>query len=235
MKSKVWVALAVAILGLAGVWFVARRHYRAAGQATADQEIQDASASRPSPAGSVIARKEKPATPAPETSESENVAPAEPRAETATSVMAPRSESKLTADVRVQVRTSPPGASVVFDGNQARTCQTPCSVTLSPGRHTASATFPGYRPAMRIFQLPDEGNLFVYMSKMTGEVQIITDPPGASILIDGQTRAETTPATLSLAAGKCTVTVAKDGYRQNEQEIEVKDSAFMRLTLSLGK
>lgn len=235
MKAKVWVALAAAILGLAGVWFVARRHYGAAGQTAAGELTQEASASRPSPAGSAIARKEEPAAPAPETSESENVAPAEPKSETATAVMAPRRESRLPADMAVQVRTSPPGASVVFDGNQARACQTPCSVTLSPGRHTASATFSGYRPAMRIFQLPDEGNLFLYMSRMTGEVQIITDPPGASILIDGQPRTETTPATLSLAAGNCTVAVAKDGYRQNEQEIEVKDGAFMRLTLSLGK
>jgi len=235
VKAKVWVALAAAILGLAGVWFVAKRHYGTAGQTAAGEQTQEASTSRPSPVGSVIARKEGPRTPAPETSEPENVATAEPKAETATAVMAPRRESKLPADMAVQVRTSPPGASVVFDGNQARACQTPCSVTLSPGRHTASATFPGYRPAMRIFQLPDEGDLFVYMSKMTGEVQIITDPPGASILIDGQPRNETTPVTLSLAAGKCTVTVAKDGYRQNEQEIEVKDGAFMRLNFSLGR
>jgi hypothetical protein len=223
VKPKLWVALAVGILGLAWLWFAARRHYGTAGQTVAGEQTQEASSSRPSPAGSVIAKKEEPA------------APAEPKADTATAVMAPRRESTLAADVTVQVRTSPPGASVVLDGDQARACQTPCSVTLSPGRHTASATFPGYRPALRIFRLPDERNLFLYMSRMTGEVQIITDPPGASILIDGQPRTETTPATLSLAAGKCTVAVAKEGYRQNEQEIEVKDGAFMRLNLSLGK
>jgi serine/threonine-protein kinase len=224
VKVIVLVVLAVVILGLAGAWFADGRRYGIiSGRTGEDQQTQEASSSRPSPAGSVIAGKAEPE------------APAEPQAETAAAVMTPRGESTVGADVAVQVRTSPPGASVAFDGNQARACRTPCSMTLSPGRHTASATFPGYRPALRIFQLPDEGNLFLYMSKMTGEVQIITDPPGASILIDGEPVTTTTPATLTLAAGKCTVAIAKDGYRQNEQEIEVKDGAFLRLTISLGK
>jgi hypothetical protein len=106
---------------------------------------------------------------------------------------------------------------------------------LSAGRHTASATLDGYRTALRIFQLPDEGNVFLYLTRLTGQVQVQSEPTGASILVDGQRRAETTPATFELPAGKHTVAVVKQGYQQDQQEIELKDSAFMRLSFTLGK
>ncbi len=227
------VTSAIAVLALAGVWFATRRPPNFPVEPSANVQTQQGAASRPSPAGAAIPKTEAAEQSASAPSETE--APAEPKPDTAPAVVAPLSESRIAADVTVQVRTSPPGADVVFDGNQARTCQTPCSVTLPPGRHTAAATFAGYRPALRIFQLPSESDLFLYMTKMTGEVQIITDPAGASILVDGQPRTEVTPATLALPVGKCTVAVAKPGYMRDEQQIEVKDGAFVRLNFILGK
>ncbi len=133
----------------------------------------------------------------------------------------------------VLVRTSPPGAVVMFDRNPALSCKTPCSIALAPGRHTASASLAGHRPAMRIFEVPGETDLFLYLAPMSGQVQIVSEPPGATILLNGNPRRETTPATIELPAGKHTVTVVKDG-RRAEQEIEVKDGAFVRINFVLS-
>jgi hypothetical protein len=133
------------------------------------------------------------------------------------------------------MRTSPGGADVVFDDNPQLRCKTPCSMSLSSGRHTAAATLEGYRPALRIFRSPEEDNIYLYLARLTGQVQVLSDPPGAAILVNGERRRETTPATFELPVGKHIVAVAREGYQQDQQEIEVKDSAFLRLSFTLGR
>jgi serine/threonine-protein kinase len=157
---------------------------------------------------------------------------AEPAPPTSTPVSA---ESRLTPDTSVLVRTSPPEAIVTFDSNPQTTCKSPCSMTLATGRHTASAVLEGYRPALRIFRLPEEDSLYLYLARMTGEVQVVTDPAGAAILVDGQPRKEISPVILALPAGKHTIAVTREGFLQDEQEVEVRDNAFVRLTFKLGK
>jgi serine/threonine protein kinase len=135
----------------------------------------------------------------------------------------------------VLVRTSPPGATVVFDNDARTACKSPCSLTLAPGRHTTAATLAGHRSALRIFQVPDEVNLFLYLARMSGQVQILSSPPGATILINGKERRERTPTTLDMPVGKYTITVTKDGTQGDQQEIEVKDNAFIRLSFTLPR
>jgi hypothetical protein len=70
---------------------------------------------------------------------------------------------------------------------------------------------------------------------MSGQVQILSSPPGATILINGKERRERTPTTLDMPVGKYTITVAKDGTQGDQQEIEVKDNAFIRLSFTLPR
>ncbi len=55
---------------------------------------------------------------------------------------------------------------------------------VSPGRHTVSASLAGFRPGLRIFRFPEEPDLMIYLARMTGQVQVVSDPPGAAILVD---------------------------------------------------
>ncbi len=206
----------VAVMALSVVWLVGRRPARMEEQPPPEQVTAPAAASRPSPTGSPIL-------------------PAQERPGTQAATIPPPAESKSSEGVTVLVRTSPADAKVVFDDNQQLACKRPCSLSLPPGRHAAAATLPGYRTALRIFQLPAEADLYFYMAKMSGQVQVLSTPPGASILVDGQPRAASTPATLELAAGKHVIAVVKEGYRRDEQEVEIKDNAFVRLDFSLGK
>lgn len=241
-KRRLWPA-ALAVLAVAAaaggfwwrsVWF---RSATPAPEVPAPAvEVPEVS-QRPSPAGP---RREEPAP---------EVAPELPAAEPAGEVAAsatgesqPQARAKEAAPTPaasggeasvVLVRTSPPGAVVMFDRNPALSCKTPCSISLAPGRHTASASLAGHRPAMRIFEVPGETDLFLYLAPMTGQVQIISEPPGAAILLNGNPRRETTPATIELPAGRHTVAVVKEG-RRAEQEIEVKDGAFVRINFVLS-
>jgi hypothetical protein len=197
-----------------------------------EQTADDSSPGRPSPAGPASGK------PGPQT------AAATPAAETPALATKPEaappqtkssSSSPASAAATVMFRTSPPGASVVLDDSPQLACTTPCSLSLAPGRHTASATLAGYRPGLRIFRVPEEPDLSIYLARMTGQVQVLSDPPGAAILVDERRQAETTPATLELPAGKHVIAVVKEGYLRNEQDLDVKDTAIVRMNFTLGK
>jgi hypothetical protein len=123
----------------------------------------------------------------------------------------------------------------MFDNDPNKTCKSPCSLPMPPGRHTVSTALVGHRSALRIFETPKEADLFLFLARMTGQVQILSEPPAASIVVNGETRAEKTPATLEIPVGKYSIEVDKDGYRRDRQDVEVKDGAFIRISFTLGR
>jgi len=138
------------------------------------------------------------------------------------------------AEYKLIVTTSPPGAEIVFDGNPESRCKSPCTVTLSPGRHTLAASLAGHRPELRIFEMTAPRELFLVLSPQTGTLRVESVPAGAQILINGQRRPETTPATLTLPVGKYEVEVVKDGSR-DQQAIEIKEGALVRVFFQLSQ
>ena len=222
----------IVFISMALIWNAGRPR-RSPQLSQSGEQITDASSpGRPSPAGPASG-KPGPSTPvATPASETTDLAgqpePAPPRTQPASSLPALPSTT-------VMLRTAPPGASVVLDDSQQLACTSPCSLSVPPGRHTASVTLAGYRPGLRIFRIPEETDLIIYMTRMTGQVLVLSDPPGAAILVDEQRHTGTTPATLELPAGKHVIAVVREGYPRSEQEIEVKDSAFVRMNFTLGK
>lgn len=140
----------------------------------------------------------------------------------------------VAAEQTVQVVTNPPGATVIFDDGRGRSCKTPCSVRLAGGRHTLAATLAGYRRELRIFEVAGQAKeLFVNLSVTTGSVLVVSDPPGASILVNGQPRKETTPATLVLPVGRYNLEVVKNGKR-SDQDFDLKEGAAVKISFSLN-
>jgi serine/threonine-protein kinase len=131
----------------------------------------------------------------------------------------------LPADSEVRIVTSPPGAIVTIDGSAALTCESPCSIDLPPGRHTLSATRDGFRRTLRIFQTPADSELFLNLDRATGTVAVRSDPPGATIIVDGQTRSERTPALLALPVGPHTIEVVTPAGR-DAQHVTVRESSI---------
>jgi serine/threonine-protein kinase len=129
-----------------------------------------------------------------------------------------------------RIVTNPPGAFVVVDGASDQSCTSPCTLGLKPGRHTLSATLAGYRRTLRIFEAPRDAELFLNMDRSAGTVIIRSQPPGASVVVDGQQRNEKTPAMLNLPAGPHTIEVIRNGQRQSHQ-VNVVDSAVSHVAV----
>lgn len=215
--------IAVVYLG----WFRGGNASEPAAPPPVEQTTAPAEPSTPPAAG-------ESARPVPEPPAAEQEPPPAPR-QTEAAPVAAREDPATPVENTLAIETSPPGAMVVFDNNQATSCLSPCSLSLPHGRHVASATLAGYRQALKIFEVPKESTLVLELIPMIGMVRITSEPAGSSIVVNGQARSETTPATLKLPAGKYVVSVRKEGYRASDQELEVKDSAFLTLEFTLTK
>jgi len=123
----------------------------------------------------------------------------------------------------VRVVTNPPGAKVMFDGQPRLMCTTPCSMKLASGRHTVVVMLEGYRNQSRILLVPEETSATIALDRAMGTLNVRTSPPGASLVIDGVERAEKTPASIVLPAGRHKLEVLRQGFAKQEQEITIKD------------
>ena len=223
----------IAVISLALIWIIGRQTPGPPPAPVKDAPTGGSAAARPSPAGpaSSTPASQSPSGTAPEATP----APVTKPEQVPPSPAPARSPARGAVPTAVDLRTSPPGVRVVLDDNPELSCTSPCSVSLPPGRHTAAATLAGYRPALRIFTVPDEDSLLLYLAQMAGEVQVLSEPPGAMIFVDDQRQSQITPATLGLPAGRHVIAVVKDGFRRQEQELDVKDSAFIRVSFTLGR
>jgi hypothetical protein len=148
------------------------------------------------------------------------------QAETPAPIKLPeRREPVALPEETVALESNPPGAIVTVDGRARSACRTPCTVPLTPGRHSLVASMPGYRETMRTFQVPDEKAVKVVLERSTGVLGIRSTPPGASITINGQLRAEKTPTLITLPEGKYRLLVSRDGVSSEETEVEVREGS----------
>ncbi len=124
------------------------------------------------------------------------------------------------------VNSTPAGAHVVFSGDPPMSCTTPCTLPMTSGRHTLTASLDGYKEAMRIFESPRDNTISLNLETLQGMLSVVSTPSGASIFINGQKRAEVTPAVLHLLPGKYRLKVEKDA-QHDEFEVEVKDGVMV--------
>jgi serine/threonine protein kinase len=138
------------------------------------------------------------------------------------------------ADQPLQVTTDPPGAAAMLDNDPSKACTSPCTFQVPNGRHTLAVEKSGYRKELRILDVKGQPQeQFIRMIQAVGTVRIESEPAGAEILVDDQPRPETTPATITLPAGKHVITVSKNG-RRTDQAIEVRDGGLTRFDLQLN-
>ena len=124
---------------------------------------------------------------------------------------------------RVNVTSQPAGATVIVDGMDRGT--TPITLfDIAPGRHHIKYRLAGYGEADRFVDTSREGPFIernVVLKEEKGILLLKTDPPGASIVIDGVTVGQT-PRLVTHLAAKDThnVRLRKAGYQ--EQLIQVR-------------
>ena len=126
----------------------------------------------------------------------------------------------------MQFVTEPPGAQVTVDGNSSLSCKTPCVLPLSGGRHALTVQLAGYRPYPRVFNVPEDGDLFLQLSKASGTLSITSEPPGATIEVDGAMQGKRTPAVFNLAPGTYHIKVARSGAFL-DFDVQLRDGEFI--------
>jgi serine/threonine protein kinase len=142
--------------------------------------------------------------------------------------------STLPTDGVFQLTATPAGATAIFDRNAALKCDTPCTLTLPAGRHTFVVQFAGYRDAQRIIDIPRDTGLIVNLERMFGMLAISTNPPGLTIVIDGQEQARKSPATFMLLPGPHMVEIVK-GSERHPLSIEIHDGATIERNIDLSQ
>jgi len=124
----------------------------------------------------------------------------------------------------VELLSDPPGAKVVIDSKPDLSCNSPCTLSLSNGRHTLTATLTGYNVARRIFTVPNDNSLYMSLGRSMGVVVITSFPSGSEIFVDGKDSGRT-PATLRLPVGSHRL-MWVTGSKQHEETIEVQSDGF---------
>jgi hypothetical protein len=74
--------------------------------------------------------------------------------------------------------------------------------------------------------VPDELEVTFELERLTGTLAVVSNPPGASILINGSLRPEKTPARIALPAGTYKITVQLDGRPPLEDTVQIRDQVI---------
>ena len=172
-----------------------------------------------------------PAAAAPETKPPESTTPetsaataksegdeAEPAAPRPAPAPRPRTERGSAAlPQAVGIVTTPAGALAAIDARSSASCRTPCTLTVSPGRHFVEVTLPGYQMVHREINVADGPQDLppIVLQAHTATLLLSSEPPGASISVNGKLQEKTTPAQLTLPPGTYTIVVSKDGKSES--------------------
>ena len=138
---------------------------------------------------------------------------------------------KAGGEKTMQFLTEPPGARVVIDGNSALSCKTPCMLPVPAGRHVLSAQLSGYRSYPRVFNVPQDDDIFLQLSKAAGTLSITSSPEGASIEINHEMQSRRTPALFNLPPGSYHVKVTRNGVFL-DFDVQLRDGAFVSKSVS---
>ena len=132
---------------------------------------------------------------------------------------------------KVQFLTDPPGAQVTIDNNSALACKSPCLLPVPPGRHVLNVQMAGYRAYPRVFNVPQDGDIFLPLNKIAASLSVTSSPPGATIEINGEMQSKRTPALFSFPPGTYHVRVARNGSLL-DFDVQLRDGEFVSRNVS---
>ncbi len=140
----------------------------------------------------------------------------------------------------IEVLTDINGANAVLLGPGKTTdqCSTPCRFEdLAPGRYELTVTKDGYRTEKRIIPLT-KGNIKsmnIPMQAGAARLEIVSRPPGADILINGQRQGRQTPATVSVTPGSYRIGLQRPGFAPYEETVKIGADELKKLNVPLAE
>ncbi|MCB9525680.1 MAG: PEGA domain-containing protein, partial [Myxococcales bacterium] len=126
-------------------------------------------------------------------------------------------EQTLTTWPEVSLTTQPAGAAVRVGGpDMSVRCTTPCTVRLPPGKRNLLFTLTNYQPVERPVRFNAGQRLTfppVALPPVLASVTFQTSPPGAQVIVDGQSTPGSAPFTQALPVGTHTARISLPGHK----------------------
>jgi serine/threonine-protein kinase len=148
----------------------------------------------------------------------------------------PRTPATAAKMGQLMVSANVTGARISVDGQSDPSWLTPHTIpNLTAGTHNITISMPGYDNFQQAVTIaggqttPLTGNL----STPTAELDIITNPPGAEVVIDGKSRGPS-PVNATLAPGNHTFTVNQPGAAPYSDTVTLKSGVITTRKLSIG-
>jgi eukaryotic-like serine/threonine-protein kinase len=185
--------------------------------------VVEQSAPQPQPSQSAPQTVQPPAqeTPAPvaaapvEDETPDPVATGKPAASAKSRNLKKKSAAPAIIPGQIAVDSTPQGAQVEIDGKTDASWVTPFSLgNIQPGQHTVTISKAGYVTDTRTLDVSagNRATASVHLTQLTATLIVKSDPPGASIYVDGHDVGTKTPAQVSVAKGQHLVLVRLSGY-----------------------
>jgi hypothetical protein len=133
------------------------------------------------------------------------------------------------------VRSNVRGARISIDGHSEPGWVTPHTFNNFPaGTHLVVISKEGFEEAEESVTVAQRrtASISPQLTVSSGEITIVTNPPGAQIFIDGRPYGAS-PVTATLTVGQHTYTVKSPGADPYESTFEMKDGALLRRTVTL--
>lgn len=136
----------------------------------------------------------------------------------------------------LSVLTDPPGASILLDGKPP---QAPANTytNVQFGTHQLSATLEDYEPVQQDIQVRKGMNPEIHLQlneiKDIAALTVRTDPPGASVLLDGKPPQEPPGTFRHVPIGPHQLTASLDNYEPYKQDLQVRRGMNPEIQLQL--
>ena len=134
----------------------------------------------------------------------------------------------------LDLKTSPPGATVEVDGQRA-SGETPMRLKLPPGDHLVVANKEGYLEGRASVSVHPTGltPLDVALKPVNGLLLVESLPTEADVLVDGAFRGKTPLLITDAPYGQRRLTLKRDGYETKVSDVRVTDRQPKLLSLEL--
>ncbi len=116
---------------------------------------------------------------------------------------------------QLTIDSTPQGAHIQLDGTTDPSWVTPVVLSnIQPGSHSITLSKSGFASDTRSVDVASgaHASTIIHLSQLSATLVVKTDPPGASIYIDGHDAGAKTPAQLSVNKGQHLVLVRMSGY-----------------------
>ena len=147
---------------------------------------------------------------------------------------------EFTIDMRplvgfITIETEPLGAKVLMDGSIDLGATPIYSRETPVGEHSFDISMENYYPASDKFAVEED---FQYTKKyilkaMESTLSLTSRPSGATIFVNNERQAETTPTNFTLLPGPYVISVYAEGFVQTEEKIDLKPNEKRQLALTM--